>query len=264
VMINLLSNAIKYNRPHGRVHISCQVGEGVMRISFADTGQGIPDDKQSRIFHSFDRLGEERGKVEGTGIGLVITRSLVVAMGGNIGFESDEGKGSTFWVEFPLISPAIAAASKQASGSSLYHRPFVPPGKTLYGAQTGRPAVMYIEDNPMNMRLMQQILSRRKSLELRQATSAELGIEMALENPPALIMMDINLAGMNGYQALAALKANTRTAHIPVIAISANAMVGDRERGLQAGFVDYLTKPLDVARLNLVIDQLLASLQPDL
>ncbi|MGA8864587.1 MAG: response regulator [Gallionella sp.] len=261
VAINLLSNAIKYNRPQGKVHISCGVSEGIMRTSFSDTGPGIPRDKQSRIFNSFDRLGAERGKVEGTGIGLVITRSLVVAMGGNIGFESEMGKGSTFWVEFPLIGPVNASVPKQASASSP--PPSIPPERTS-GAKTGRPAVMYIEDNPMNMRLMQQILNRRTNVEMRQANSAELGIEMALANPPALIMMDINLAGMNGYQALAVLKADTRTAHIPVIAVSANAMVGDRERGLQAGFVDYLTKPLDVARMNLLIDQLLASRQSDL
>ena len=178
-------------------------------------------------------------------------------MGGNICFESDEGKGSTFWVEFPLLGPVGPAVPKQASATSPPPSSR-PPEWTSYG-WSRRPAVLYIEDNPMNMRLMQQLLSRRKSLEMCQAISAEMGIEMAQAKPPALIMMDINLAGMNGYQALAVLKADTRTAHIPVIAISANAMVGDRERGLQAGFVDYLTKPLDVARLNLVIDQLLGS-----
>lgn len=252
VMINLLSNAIKYNKTQGTVQVFCRINDGKARISVADTGTGIPADKQSRIFNSFDRLGEERGKIEGTGIGLVITKRLIEAMGGNIGFESVEGQGSTFWVEFRLIVSINAAASEQIAVSNASRGTTV-----MTGTQIDRPVVLYIEDNPMNMRLMQQIFARKNNLALCEAHSAESGIESAFTNPPALILMDINLPGINGYQALAILKADARTAHIPVIAVSANAMMGDRERGLKAGFVDYLSKPLDVKQFYTVIGRLL-------
>lgn len=254
VVINLLSNAIKYNKPQGSVRISCQADDGSLRINVTDTGLGIASDKQSRIFNSFDRLGMERGKVEGTGIGLVITKRIVEAMGGSIGFESSEGKGSTFWVAFPLAREHKTSGLQHVASSAS-------PARTSGGlrARTDTPAVLYIEDNPMNMRLMKQIFGGRKNMELRDAHSAEAGIEQAFANPPALILMDINLPGMNGYEALQILKADARTAHIPVVAVSANAMMGDRERGLGAGFSDYLTKPLDVEKFYAVLDRLLGN-----
>jgi len=250
VTINLLTNAVKYNKPQGSVKVSCRISENQVRISVADTGIGIPADKQSRVFNSFDRLGEERGTIEGTGIGLVITKRIVEAMGGSIGFESVEGQGSTFWITMPLTEAnhthalanlAEKAPDGQNSGSIAGH--------------TEMSAVLYIEDNPMNMRLMQQIFASQKHLQLREAHTAEIGIKMAYDNPPALILMDINLPGMDGYKALTFLKADERTAHIPVIAISANAMMGDKERGLAAGFADYLTKPLDVDRLLRTVER---------
>ena len=250
VTINLLSNAIKYNMPQGKVRISCRIDGGNVRISVADTGTGISAEKQLRIFTSFERLGAERGKIEGTGIGLVITKNLIEAMGGSIGFESSEGQGSTFWVNIPLaesnqehVPPSLVSAihDRQGTGTSR--------------SIPERQVVLYIEDNPMNLRLMQQIIASRNDLELRGAHTAETGIECAIAEPPALILMDINLPGMNGYKALAVLKEDARTAHIPVIAISANAMLGDRERGLAAGFADYLTKPLDVDRLLSTVER---------
>jgi PAS domain S-box-containing protein len=239
VVINLLSNAIKYNRPQGTVRLSCRMNDGKVRISIADTGPGIPANKQSRIFNAFDRLGTEGGTIEGTGIGLVITKRIVEAMDGSIGFESTEGHGSTFWVEFPTSETVALSASTVAALASV---------PEAISQPTARPVVLYIEDNPMNLRLMQQIF-KRKDLELRDAHTAEIGIELARAEPPALILMDINLPGMDGYEALKVLKADARTALIPVVAISANAMMGDEERGLAAGFIAYFTKPLDIPSL---------------
>ena len=251
VLINLLANAIKYNRPQGTVHLSCHSGKGLVRISITDNGPGIPTSKQSRMFSAFDRLGVERGQVEGSGIGLVITKRIVEAMGGTIGFESIELHGSTFWVEFPIANAAGPSETSAQENS----------GSNIASAQSSCCHVLYIEDNPMNQRLMQQIFAARSNLSLRIAHTAEIGIQLSRVEPPALILMDINLPGMNGYDALAALARDPRTARIPVVAVSANAMKGDEERGLKAGFAAYLTKPIDIPSLFRVMDTLITKSQ---
>jgi len=248
-LINLLTNAIKYNKKHGTVHLLCELVEGRAHIAVTDSGEGIAADKQERVFNAFDRLGEECGVIEGTGIGLVITKRIVEAMGGSIGFDSTPGQGSTFWLEFPLSTMHENNQSQSPAAADT--------GVQLPLIHGNKPVVLYIEDSVMNLRLMQQIFASKKGWELRSAATGESGVEMARAHPPGLILLDINLPGMNGFQALKLLQSYPETAHIPVIAITANAMKGEREQGMAAGFVDYLTKPLDVARLIGLLGQML-------
>ncbi|ABD80671.1 PAS domain-containing protein [Saccharophagus degradans] len=258
VFINLISNAIKYNRKDGRVDIVfSETEEGHLRVSVQDTGFGIPLKQQKYMFQPFNRLGAERGEIEGSGVGLVITRQLVEQMGGELGFSSDEGKGSKFWVQLPLYSEsaigeylgeaADVATAVQAEQGEL---------PTLRVAE--RKNILYIEDNPPNQRLMRQVLSRFPVLHLEVVEEALRGIFMARTQHPDLIILDINMPGINGYEALNVLRKDPATQKIPVIALSANAMSHDIEKGMASGFDVYLTKPLNLALLIDAINELIA------
>ncbi len=246
VLINLLSNAVKYNRAGGSVHIVCEFKTtGRVRLAVSDTGPGIPEDKLAELFTPFNRLGLEAGSIEGSGIGLVISKRLVEMMGGEIGVDSRLGQGCTFWVELaetePLAAPPMApdAAPAKAAGRPRRH------------------TLLYVEDNPANLRLMQLALALRQDIRLLSCGDPLIGLELARSEHPDLIMLDINLPGMSGYEMLMELQTDADTRTIPVLAITANAMPEDVERGLAAGFLAYLTKPLDLARLQTEIDRIL-------
>ena len=252
VLINLLFNAIKYNQPSGHVSVECvEPTPGTLRISVRDTGAGLSPEQVSQLFQPFNRLGQEGGKEEGTGIGLVVTQRLVALMGGEIGADSTQGVGSVFWVEMALAS---------APGLSLEITAEAPRVEAAEGA--AMQTVLYVEDNPANLELVEQIIARRTHLRLLGAADASLGIEFARVYRPEVILMDINLPGMSGLDAMKVLRGDPTTAHIPIIALSANAVPRDIERGLEAGFFNYITKPIKVGQLMDAIDAaLVASVQ---
>jgi signal transduction histidine kinase/CheY-like chemotaxis protein len=246
VLINLLFNAIKYNRPQGSVAVECKLVEpGSIRISVRDTGIGLAPDQLAQLFQPFNRLGKESSAEEGTGIGLVVTKRLVELMGGTIGADSVVGEGSVFWVEFPLTSaPQFAVLdSEQATAAS----PKAPDG-------TPKRTLLYVEDNPANLELVEQLVARRSDLRLLSAADGTLGIEYARACLPEVILMDINLPGVSGIEAMKILRADPATAHIPIIALSANAIPRDIERGLEAGFFNYITKPIVVSQFMEALD----------
>jgi signal transduction histidine kinase/CheY-like chemotaxis protein len=250
VLLNLLSNAVKYNREGGAVVLECEAaGPDRLRLSVRDTGMGLRPDQVAALFEPFNRLGQENGAQEGTGIGLVFTRRLVELMKGEIGVTSSPGVGSVFWIELSTAAPlAPAAAPLQAGAAQAASAP---------GA-AGPCPVLYIEDNPANLRLVQEIVAFRADLRLLAAPDGHAGLALARMERPAIILMDLNLPGMSGFEVLAQLRRDPDTAHIPVIALTANAMPRDIERGMSAGFARYLTKPIDIAEFNEAIDSVLA------
>lgn len=250
VLLNLLSNAVKYNRENGKIIIDCNVEDAKQtRISITDTGEGLTPEQQSQLFKAFSRLGADLTKIEGTGIGLVITKNIVELMGGSIGVDSQPGKGSTFWVELP--SDTLRSAQKNLSNKILTASSETP------AVSKREHTVLYIEDNPANLRLITQVLARRSNIHLWSAHEPLLGLELAAEHKPDLILLDINLPGMNGYAVLKHLRQREATRNTPVIAISANAMPRDIEKGLDAGFDGYITKPIDVGGLLQAVDKVL-------
>ena len=246
VLINLLTNAIKYNRPGGKVEISCHdAGTGRVRLTFEDTGNGLPPEKLAQLFQPFNRLGQESGSEEGTGIGLVVSKRLIELMGGSIGAMSTVGVGSIFWVELDVaVAPELCPEFTNLE----------PAPRVAIDAGVPRQTLLYVEDNPANQLLIEKLIARRPELRLLIAKDAESGIEIARSRQPDAILMDINLPGMSGLDALHALALQPLTRRIPVIALSANAMARDVEKGLEAGFFRYLTKPIKVGEFMETLD----------
>lgn len=246
VLINFLSNAIKYNHRDGTVSIDCvMMTPARMRISIRDTGSGLALEKLAQLFQPFNRLGQETSAEEGTGIGLVMNKRIVELMGGVIGVESTVGTGSVFW--FELGTAALPRLAVDHAKSVAIAPAQSPPGAPVH-------TLLYVEDNPANLKLVEQLIARRSDMRLLTAISGELGVQCARTNQPELILMDINLPGISGIDALKILREDPRTAHIPVLAISANAMPGDIQKGLQAGFIRYLTKPINVNEFMAALD----------
>ena len=245
ILLNLLSNAVKYNRDGGRVIVETgQPTDGRLSIAVRDTGPGIAPELLDHLFDPFDRLGAETSGIEGTGIGLTITKRLAEQMGGAITVESTVGEGTTFRVEFPLSSEsaAAAAAGEEADG---------PDAPDLAGR------VLYVEDNAANLELVRRIMSRHPGVAFSAAPTAEIGVAIARADPPDVILMDIDLPGMDGFEALGKLAAARETRHVPVIAVTAAATGRDIQRGQTAGFFDYLTKPISAKRLAATVGRAL-------
>ena len=250
VLINLLSNAIKYNRPGGSVALECTANSesGRVRMTVTDTGAGLPEEKLAQLFQPFNRLGQESAGEEGTGIGLVVSKRLVELMEGVIGVESRLGIGSTFWVELPSTTPLALPAAVEPSLAAESA------AATVEGLRT----LLYVEDNPANLQLIERLMLRRPDVRLLSAMDGNLGVELARACLPNVILMDINLPGISGLEALKILRADKTTSHIPVVALSANAMPRDIQRGLDAGFFRYLTKPIKVSEFMHTLNAALA------
>jgi signal transduction histidine kinase/ActR/RegA family two-component response regulator len=253
VLVNLLANSVKYNREGGSVTVTCAVvaGEG-LRISVTDTGYGIRPDQLERLFHPFERLGAEQSGVEGTGMGLALSKGLVEAMGGRIGVESELDRGTTFWVELGLVEGPLDTYENG--------RPDEEPTVATSAGRTHK--VLHIEDNLSNLRLVERIIARRPDLRLISAMQGRLGIELARQHRPDVILLDLHLPDTSGREVLQLLRTYPETRHTPVIILSADATKTQIARLTAEGAAGYLTKPLDVRAFFELIDTVLGGLAP--
>ena len=247
VILNLLTNAAKYNKAGGSIRLGCQLlGQTMARITVTDTGIGIASDKQSQLFIPFNRLGAEGTEIEGSGIGLALSRNLAEMMGGSLDYESEAGVGSTFWVDVPLSSEqSLPLENSVLTGGDQFEALAEVPGHPR--------SILYIEDNPDNVSLMQDFIEIFAGWTLVTAPNAELGITLAESKDFDLIICDINLPGMNGIEAVKLLRAG-KCATTPILALSADATYTTMEEGKAAGFSDYLTKPIRLKDLEQIIN----------
>ncbi|MBC7958037.1 MAG: PAS domain-containing protein [Cytophagales bacterium] len=243
MLINLLSNAIKYNRPNGRVTVSSVVGETEVTLHVQDTGRGMNEDQLSHLFEPFNRLGLEREGIEGTGIGLAVVKALATRMHGQLSVSSQPGLGSTFAVQLPRAQQAAqgAVAEPEAVAKPV--------------ARVRKGSLLYIEDNPVNVLLVEELIRMRPGLTLESASTGLAGVALAANLLPDLILIDIQLPDIDGFEVLRHLKQQAATAHIDCIALSANAMPTDIARATAAGFSDYWTKPIDFSNFLAALDK---------
>jgi len=256
VLLNLLSNAIKYNKPGGTVQVACRVEETYVRVEVRDTGPGLSAAQQERLFHAFERLDAAHSQVEGAGIGLALSKWLLDLMQGRIGVDSTPGLGSVFWFTLARADLAGGDARPVTEGAAPTQAPPPPP------AAAARPRqVLYIEDNEVNRLLMEGMLAQRPQLRLSMAALPLEGLAMAQQERPDLLLLDIQLPGIDGFEVLRRLRAHEASQGLPampVVAVSANAMPADRDKAVQAGFADYITKPIELPLLLATLDRLLA------
>jgi signal transduction histidine kinase/ActR/RegA family two-component response regulator len=247
VLLNLLTNAIKYTPRDGKIVVSWTTPPGErLRLMVSDTGPGIPADKLSRVFTPFDRLGAEQSAIEGTGLGLALSQRLMHAMNGEIGIETAVVKGSTFWIELPLTESPLERISVQKRDVAQRTE-----------ADPARRTVLYIEDNISNLTLVEQLLEEKPEIRLISAMQGRLGLDLARQHGPDLILLDLHLPDLPGWDVLAQLKENEVTSRIPVIVISADATKRQIDRLMSRGASSYLTKPIEVPEFFRVLDQTL-------
>jgi CheY-like chemotaxis protein len=245
VLLNLLSNAVKYNRPSGTVSVSLFTSAHQTRFTVTDTGQGIPQEAQALVFQPFQRGVAENSGIPGTGIGLNISRQLVQLMHGEIGFESTWGQGSVFWLAMPVAS---------GLGPPAVHQSTPDVETAIREARTPPKTVLCVDDNPANLRLVIKMLKARPHVHVLSANAPELAIELASAHRPNLILLDINMPRMDGFEVLKILRQRPELDLTPVVALTANAMPKDVARGKAAGFEEYLTKPLNLASFLNTVD----------
>lgn len=252
VVLNLLSNAIKYNRENGTVILDCEEAKpGTLRLSVKDTGSGLDESQMKKLFLPFERIGAERSNIEGTGIGLVICKSLMAMMNGGIGVESTPGLGSRFWIDMEIQRHVEVSEHDVHAGEEQVD---VPQMAAINGEDQ---SILYIEDNPANLLLVERIIEQQTPYKFFSAITPTQGLEAIKKHNPDLVLLDINLPEMDGYEVLKCLQADDLTSDIPVIAITANAMPSEVKRGMASGFSDYVLKPVDVNGLVDVINKVM-------
>ena len=251
ILLNLIGNGIKYNRQGGSVSVTCfQPERGKLRIQVTDTGPGIAPDQFHLLFAPFERLGAEQTSVPGTGVGLALSRGLAEAMGGTLDVESTPGRGSTFWVEFPIVDSPLKILEEA--------------GQRAPRLEEGGPlTVLHIEDNLANVELVERVLAQRPEINVVAAMQGRMGLDLARRHHPVLVLLDLNLVDLPGVEVLQMLRDDPATADIPVAIVSADAMPRQVQRLLSSGAIAYLTKPIDIHRLLALVDDAVARAKAD-